>query len=88
MPPFAFSLLFRDVFFRALDVAGTYGVLVLFGLVPAAMAWRERYDKEMLSLWKVVPGGRPVLLGVGTVAALVIGNEVYETISGVLAGPV
>ena len=42
--------------FRALDFAGTYGVLVLFGIVPAAMAWSERYNESTLSRTQIVPG--------------------------------
>ncbi|KAI5072584.1 hypothetical protein GOP47_0012690 [Adiantum capillus-veneris] len=41
-PPLVFSLLNPDIFFKALDFAGTYGVLILFGILPAAMAWSER----------------------------------------------
>ena len=79
-----FSLLFRDIFFRALDIAGTYGVLVLFGLIPAAMAWRERHDQEMMSLVRIMPGGRPLLLGLGGLAGAVICNEIYETVAGLV----
>lgn len=43
-PPFLLSLTFPDLFFSALDFAGTYGVLTLFGLLPVAMAWSERYE--------------------------------------------
>ena len=49
LPPLGLSLSFPGVFLDALDFAGTYGVLVLFGLVPAAMAWSERYCGTTLS---------------------------------------
>lgn len=42
VPPTILALSYPDVFFKALDYAGTYGVLLLFGLTPAAMAWSER----------------------------------------------
>jgi tyrosine-specific transport protein len=42
MPPTVLAILFPDVFYKALDFAGTYGVLVLFGLIPVAMAYGER----------------------------------------------
>lgn len=57
---------------------------MLFGLIPAAMAWRERYDAEMLSLVRVMPGGRVVLIGVGGIAAAVIVNEIVETVVGLV----
>ena len=48
-PPLVLALSFPGVFFSALDYAGTYGVLVLFGLLPAAMAWSERYSETTLT---------------------------------------
>ena len=43
VPPLIMAVLNPDAFFAALDIAGTYGVLVLFGILPALMAWSERY---------------------------------------------
>lgn len=43
LPPLALSLTSPDIFYAALDIAGTYGVMTLFGLIPAAMAWQQRY---------------------------------------------
>lgn len=80
-PPFLFALAFRDIFFQALDAAGTYGVLVLFGVLPAVMAWRERYDKVTLTAIRVVPGGKPVVLLVGGLASLIVLREMFETLS-------
>ncbi|KAK9156572.1 hypothetical protein Scep_003146 [Stephania cephalantha] len=72
-PPLVLSLLDPEIFFKALDFAGTYGVLVLFGLLPAAMSWSERYaDKsESPKLPPLVPGGRLALsLVMGELAVL------------------
>ena len=44
LPPFLLALAFPALFFSALDFAGCYGVLTLFGLLPVAMAWSERYQ--------------------------------------------
>ena len=35
LPPVVFGIAFPGAFFAALDVAGTYGVLLLFGVIPA-----------------------------------------------------
>jgi tyrosine-specific transport protein len=43
LPPWAFALSYPDVFLDALDSAGTFGVLTLFGCMPPAMAWSNRY---------------------------------------------
>lgn len=53
------------------------GVLVLFGLMPAAMAWSERYSEPPTTLSRVqaLPGGKLSLLAVGGAAGLVIARE-------------
>ena len=50
LPPFVLQLFFKDLFFSALDYAGTYGVLVLFGVIPAAMAWQVSCTRFHASL--------------------------------------
>ncbi len=56
LPPFLLALAFPALFFSALDFAGCYGVLTLFGLLPVAMAWSERYQVRhwRVSGWSVV----------------------------------
>ena len=56
-------------------------MLTLFGILPAAMAWSERYGDSTLTKIEIVPGGKPVLLLVGGTAAAIIVNEVAETVS-------
>ena len=80
-PPLALALLAPGKFFDALDFAGTYGVLILFGLIPVAMAWSERYSGTTLSSQQVVPGGQPLLVAVAAGAAAVIGREVFLSAS-------
>jgi tyrosine-specific transport protein len=62
------------------SLAGTYGVLTLFGIQPAAMAWSARYgsNSSMPAQQQIVPGGKAVLLAVGGAAAGVILNEVVQ----------
>jgi tyrosine-specific transport protein len=43
IPPTVFALSYPDVFLSALDSAGTFGVLTLFGCMPPLMAWSNRY---------------------------------------------
>jgi hypothetical protein len=61
-------------------LAGTYGVLTLFGIQPAAMAWSARYgsNSSMQAQQQIVPGGKAVLLAVGGAATGVIMNEVVQ----------
>ena len=59
------------------------GVLVLFGLIPVAMVWSERYARPPTTLTRteIVPGGRLVLLGVGGSAAAIIGRELLLSLT-------
>ncbi|XP_020275225.1 uncharacterized protein LOC109849764 [Asparagus officinalis] len=82
VPPLVLSLLDPEIFFKALDFAGTYGVLVLFGVLPAAMSWSERYSDASQSpeLPPLVPGGKLTLSIVMGGALLVIFSELFENI--------
>ncbi|KAL3611001.1 hypothetical protein D5086_002021 [Populus alba] len=64
----------------ALDFAGTYGVLVLFGIIPAAMAWSDRYSSSSTSikLQQLVPGGKVTLSLVMGAAGFIILSEILE----------
>ncbi|XP_044504843.1 tyrosine-specific transport protein [Mangifera indica] len=80
IPPLILSLLDPEIFFKALDFAGTYGVLVLFGILPAAMAWSDRYSSSYPSVKfpELVPGGRLSLSLIMGGAGCVILSEVFE----------
>ncbi|KAG0501411.1 hypothetical protein HPP92_001483 [Vanilla planifolia] len=57
-PPLVLALLNPEIFFNALDFAGAYGVFVLFGVLPGAMSWSERYSGSSSSsrVQPLVPG--------------------------------
>ncbi|CAL0317552.1 unnamed protein product [Lupinus luteus] len=80
VPPLILSLLDPEIFFKALDFAGTYGVLVLFGVIPAAMSWSDRYSKSSpsVNLPELVPGGRITLLMVLGGSGYVLLSELIE----------
>jgi tyrosine-specific transport protein len=61
IPPFLCSLLYPTIFLKALNAAGGYGAVVLFGLLPALMVWRGRYVHKIASK-PLVPGGKLVLV--------------------------
>ncbi|KAF3454093.1 hypothetical protein FNV43_RR04540 [Rhamnella rubrinervis] len=71
IPPLFLSLLDPEIFFKALDFAGTYG---------AAMSWSDRYlaPSSSLKLPQLVPGGRLTLSLVIGGAGLVIFSELLE----------
>ena len=54
-----------SLFFSVIDNAGTYGILVIFGLLPALMAWEQRYGADAEPLVEdAVPGGRAGLAAI------------------------
>lgn len=60
-PPFALALLYPTIFLVALNYAGAFGAVILFGLLPALMVWKGRYYLHKLEQ-KIVPGGRFTLI--------------------------
>ncbi|CAN4119072.1 unnamed protein product [Withania somnifera] len=80
VPPLILSLLDPEIFFKALDFAGTYGVLVLFGLLPAAMSYSDRYSEstQTPNIPPLIPGGKITLSLVFGGAAYVILSEIVE----------
>ena len=64
---------------------GTFGILTLFGIIPACMAWSQRYGDDAAPVVPAaVPGGRATLAGMIGVASGVIALEVFEKISKVV----
>ncbi|KAB5520210.1 hypothetical protein DKX38_024529 [Salix brachista] len=82
IPPLVLALLDPEIFFKALDFAGTYGVLVLFGIIPAAMAWSDRYSSSSTSikLPRLVPGGKVTLSLVMGASGCIILSEILENL--------
>lgn len=98
VPPTAFALSYPDIFLDALDSAGTFGVLTLFGCMPPAMAWSNRYggfescgsdecrsqSTETNGSSAVVPGGKPALLLCFSLAAGVVLTESAQRVGYLL----
>lgn len=100
-PPVAVAAVNPGAFFGALDAAGTYGVLTLFGLLPPAMVWAERYggvgeevgeeegdrgvDTSASPPEELLPGGKPALLFVGLLAGAVMANSAAADMAAALA---
>lgn len=61
IPPFICAMLYPTIFLMALNYAGGFGAVILFGILPALMAWMGR-AKDTENRPQLVPGGKPVLL--------------------------
>lgn len=63
MPPFLCALADPTIFFFALKIAGGFGAVILFGILPALMVWNGRYVQK-ISYPQIMPGGKFVLVGI------------------------
>lgn len=57
LPPLVLSIIYPGLFFKALNFAGGFCAVILFGILPVIMVWLGRYRKEQLSSY-AVPGGK------------------------------
>jgi len=73
LPPLLLAQTSPDLFFAAINKSGTYGVLSLFGILPAAMAWRQR-SADPAGV-RLVPGGDAALAVIAAVSlAIIVAN--------------
>jgi tyrosine-specific transport protein len=61
LPPLVLSLIYPQLFFKALNFAGGICAVILFGLMPVAMVWIGRYRKQSDSSYRMM-GGKPALV--------------------------
>ena len=73
-PPLLFSLGNPDIFFKALDYGGAFGVSTLFLVLPPIMVYNQRYGDEATSLTvpPMVPFGKIPLGSMWKAAATLI----------------
>lgn len=63
IPPFVCALIYPTIFLSALNAAGGFGTMILFGILPALMVWKGRYSQK-LGLQELVPGGKGLLVSI------------------------
>ncbi|PJD95550.1 MAG: tyrosine transporter [Parachlamydia sp.] len=62
-PPWFFACLYPYVFLTALNYAGGFGAVILFGVLPAAMVWSGRYIYHIAQPQAfMAPGGKGALV--------------------------
>lgn len=60
-PPFVIALAFPRIFLVALNYAGAFGAVILFGIIPALMVWVGRYHRQYGNE-PIVKGGKGTLI--------------------------
>lgn len=71
VPPFLCSLVYPGIFLSALNLAGGFGTVILFGILPALMVWKGRYSYGW-DFPRIMPGGKAMLIGVMAFALCVM----------------
>jgi tyrosine-specific transport protein len=70
-PPLILSIIYPQLFFKALNFAGGICAVILFGILPVLMVWIGRYKKEHFSPYKVL-GGKTVLVAIFCFAVFIL----------------
>lgn len=81
LPSTSLSILNPSIFFTALDYAGTFSISVLGGIIPAVMAWKQRYSQpqDFNPVTKpLIPGGKVTLVAIAGVAVAVLVKQVIS----------
>ena len=73
IPPLIVSLMYPQIFFKALNFAGGICANVLFGLLPAVIVWIGRKRKIQSSYY--VKGGTPLLLGIVAFSLIILSMQ-------------
>jgi len=80
LPPYIFSLIYPGAFLMALNYAGGFGAVIIFGILPALMVWSGRYNKGLKGP-QFIPGGKIMLVLVMLCSLGVLLLQVYQTIN-------
>lgn len=73
-PPLLLSAVYTNLFLTALNYAGAFGAVTLFGVIPALMVWSGRY-RQNIQGQRMVPGGKSALVAVILFALAVIAMQ-------------
>ena len=79
VPAILLATLNPDIFFAALDYAGTFSISLLVGIIPAMMAWKLRVQlgHPPLIPWALVPGGPFTLITMIGIATTVLAVHLW-----------
>ena len=79
LPPMSLGAINPSIFFSALDVAGTFSVSVLGGIIPALMTWKQRQEPQLNRMNQpLVPGGKVTLVMMMGIASMLIIKQILS----------
>ena len=71
VPPLIVSMIFPKIFFYALDFAGGFCAVILFGIFPVLMVWIGRYRHKVSASYRIA-GGQPLLVFIFLFALFIV----------------
>lgn len=79
VPPFCLAFLYPGIFIKALNIAGGFSAVFLFGVMPVLMIWVLRYRRKK-TIATVLPLGRGLLLTILIISIAIFGLVAAEEI--------
>lgn len=73
VPPLLCALSNTHLFLRALEIAGGFCAVILFGALPALMAWKRQNDPELAARFTIAK--KPVLVVVLLITLIIVSIE-------------
>ena len=80
VPPLIFALFYPHLFINALNFAGGFATVIVFGILPAAMVWVGRYHMQ-LEQHALVGGGRLTLIAIIAFSLFVFAIELNHQLN-------
>jgi len=77
LPPFAIAFVYPGIFIKALNIAGGFAAVILFGVMPVLMVWVLRY-KRKVNAARIMPLGRAMLVIIFAVAVAIFSLELAQ----------
>ena len=71
VPPLIFSFIYPNLFLNALNFAGGICAVILFGILPASMVWKNRYVQNHQPAYQVF-GGKRLLIAIIALALCIV----------------
>lgn len=70
LPPMLLSVIFPNIFLKALNFAGGICAVILFGVMPVMMVWKGRYKRKLEGDYQVF-GGKALLIALMFIALFI-----------------
>jgi tyrosine-specific transport protein len=79
LPPYLFAIIYPGAFLTALNYAGGFGAVIIFGILPALMVWKGRYNMHKKGD-VLLPGGKLSLIAVMCCSGIIILIQLYQSL--------